>query len=397
VKIATLEGVARAARNAAAHPRSDAPASLAARSGDSSPPYAAPVNWRRVAAATAVLVATTAAPQARAHSGDPNVHARIDAVTPPLPGVTIVVRSGVADELLVVNTTPTPVEVLDANGVPFLRIAQHDVEANFASKDWYLSNSPLGLAQPPRATTATWRTVSRTGSWGWFDHRLHDRARPLTPELRAARTTVRLADWTVPLRYGGRDVTVKGHVEYRPVLGAFRTTVDRTPPGADVDVLDGRVPGVFLRWHGDATLTVAGIGAEPFARLTSNSAEVNAASETWQDDQRLRGQAVTTPADPHTPRWQRQARQPQLTWLDRRLAYAPGAPPDDVARSAKPTTLVEWTIPVTVGTTHDAITGTTTWQPATSDKPRSLVPYAAAALLATAVAATAIRRRAARR
>jgi hypothetical protein len=351
-------------------------------------------------AATAVLVATTAAPQpARAHSGDPDVHARIDAITPELPGVTIVVRSGVADELLLSNTTSTPVEVLDTNGVPFLRIAEHKVEANLASKDWYLSNSPLGLAQPPSTKTATWRTVSRTGSWGWFDHRLHDRARPLTPEMRAARQTIRLADWTVPLRYGGTRVAVKGHVEYRPLLGAFRSTVEHAPPGATVDVLDGRVPGLFLRWSGKTPLLLEGVDGGALALVGRDETLVNAASETWQEDQRLRGNAPPpVPADVTSIRWRRGGTNGRLTWLDRRLAYAPGVPPDDVARSARPTTLVEWTIPASVGGRADEIRGTTEWVPnefTKNDGPNP-VPFVFAGLVLLGVV-TAIRRLVARR
>jgi hypothetical protein len=369
------------------------------------------VTWRRIgrtAGALALVAATAGYPPApaRAHTGDPNVHARVDAVTPELPGVTIQVRSGVADQLLLVNTTPTPVVVLDTKGVPFLRISDRDVEANVGSADWYLSNSPLGIGrQPPKTKATDWHIVSRTGSWGWFDHRLHDRVRPLTQDLRNAKQTLRLAAWRIPLRYGARHVTVTGHVEYRPVLGAFRTTVDSTPPDTDVDVLDGRVPGLFLTWRGGGALVVNGIQGEPFARLTSSRTEVNPTSETWQDDQRLRGSALAAtfaPADPKAqPRWHTESATARLTWLDRRLAYAPGVPPDDVLRSGKPTTLVEWTVPVTIDGRPGAITGTTTWQPtAAKGKTKSTtLPYAAA-LLATAAAvgaAAAIRRRTARR
>jgi hypothetical protein len=317
------------------------------------------MSWR-AAIATALLVATTATP-AGAHSSDPNVFTRIDAVTPDLPGVTIEVRAGVADQLLVVNTTSTVVEVLDATGRPFLRIGSTSVEANYASADWYTSNSPLGLAQrPPKTTKDDWRVVSRGGSWGWFDHRLHDRARPLTPELKAARSVVRLADWTIPLRYGGTPVTVRGHVEYRPVLGAFRTKAEQVPRGVTVDVLDGRVPGLFLGWQGRGTLVVQGVDGEPFARFSAREVQVNEASATWQEDQRLRGNAIAATT---TTSWRAQGTAPRLTWLDRRLAYAPGVAPDSVLHARHDTTVVEWSIPVTVDGRADAIRGTTVWHP----------------------------------
>lgn len=321
--------------------------------------------WR--AALAAVLAAASLAVPANAHEGDPNVFTRVDAITPPLPGVTVEVRAGVADQLLVVNTTDQPVEVLNDAGRAFLRIGPETVQADHNVADWHTSNSPLGLARTPAPTTKQdWRVVARGNSWGWFDHRLHDRAYQRPP---SATTTTRLADWAIPLRHGGRAVAVKGHVEYRPVLGAFRARVAKVPDGVDLDALDGRVPGLFLRWTGTGTLTVRGIEGEPFARLTPQGTEVNDASATWQDDQRLRGKPVTTPADPATPRWRREVPEALLTWLDRRLAYAPGVPPDDALRSSRPTTVVEWDIAVDVDGEPGFLQGVTTWVPAAAESP----------------------------
>jgi hypothetical protein len=299
---------------------------------------------------------------ARAHTSDPTIVARIDAVEPPLPGVTVEVRTGVADQLLLVNTTDTPVEVLGTNGRPFLRIAKDEVTADVSSPDWVPSNSPLGQGSPVSGPP-DWRVVAKGGSWGWFDHRMHAVPRPLTPELVAARRVVRLADWTVPLRQGATRATVRGHVEYRPVLGAFRSRVTSTPDGLTVDVLDGRVPGLFARWTGRGTLTLRGIAGEPFARF-GPAVEVNEASETWQESQRLQGKPTTGVVDPATPRWSR--RDETLTWLDRRLAYAPGVVPDDIAD--RETTLVEWDVAGDVEGREVHVRGTTTWVP--SDPPK---------------------------
>jgi hypothetical protein len=350
-------------------------------------------RWAAVLGVICAGAAALAVPAADAHQSDPSIVTRIDAIEPALPGVTIEVRAGVADQLLVVNTTPTPLTVIATGGEPFLRIGPTTVQANTASPDWYLSNSPLGAARVPGTATPNakpvWRVVANGSSWGWFDHRMHDTSRPLTPELRKARTTVRLADWTIPLRYGATAASVKGHVEYRPLLGAFRSTANAVPPGVTLDVLDGRVPGLFLRWTGIGTLVIHGIAGEPFARITPQGAEVNAASPTWQDDQRLRGAPPpSTPADPKgPPRWHAQNGAPQLTWLDRRLAYAPGFPPDDVARDAHPTTLVEWDIPAEVDGAPTHLTGTTVWQPnATSRDGRGGRTFLYGAIAAGAVA-----------
>jgi hypothetical protein len=346
-------------------------------------------------AAAAVVVA--AALPAAAHQGDPNVFTRIDAVTPELPGVTVEVRSGVADQLLVVNTTPTPVEVLDASGRTFLRIGPDDVEADYAEPDWYTSNSPLGAARTPApGGKPDWRVVARGNAWGWFDHRLHERPFTAPP---AARTVTRLAEWSVPLRHNGSRVTVRGHVEYRPVVGSFRTAVAKVPDGVTLDALDGRVPGLFLQWRGPGTLTVRGIEGEPFARFTSNGVEVNDASATWQDDQRLRGTAPAVPADPVTPRWRKAQAAPSLTWLDRRLSYAPGVPPADALRSVRPTTLVEWDLPADVDGVPARLQGTTSWIPnATGARDDGGTPWLPVVLVAfvVVVAAAVLRRRAER-
>lgn len=298
-----------------------------------------------------------------AHQGDPTIVARIDAVQPPLPGVTVEVRAGVADQLFVANTTGTEVEVLGTGGQPFLRIAKEAVRANVRSKDWLASLSPFGTNRAGQAGTE-WRVVAAHGSWGWFDHRMHDRDRPLTPALRKATTPVTLASWTVPLRHGGATHDVHGHVEYRPVTGAFRSRATSVPDGASVDVLDGRVPGLFVRWTGRGTLTVRGIEGEPFARLSPKGTEVNDASATWHDDRGLRGNASPPAVDPNgTPRWRRVADAPAFTWLDRRLAYAPGVPSDDALRRKDPTTMVEWEIPADVDGRPTRITGETVWHP----------------------------------
>lgn len=336
----------------------------------------------------ALLLLLPAVP-AHAHDNDPSVVARLDAVEPPLAdGVVVEVRAGVADQLLLVNPTPTPVEVVGMDGRPFLRIGANGVEADVASPDWPLSNSPAGLAStPPPGRPAQWRLVSREHSWGWFDHRLHPASNLLTAGVRRARRVVRLADWSVPLRQGTTRALARGHVEYRPVLGAFRSRVTAVPDGVHAEALDGRVPGLFVTWRGTGTLTLAGIDGEPFARFSRDGVDVNEASATWQDDQRLRGHSLTVVAQ--GPRWRHVSDTPSLTWLDRRLAYAPGVPPDDAID--RETTLVEWSV--------GGIRGETVWVPNAPAKRRdghALVWLGAAAVVAGA-ALVALRRTQGRR
>lgn len=352
----------------------------------------APRKTRAARVGLPLLAVVLAALPAGAHQSDPNVFTLIDAVTPPLPGVVVQIRAGVADQLFLTNTTTTPVEVLDTRGKPFLSIGPYEVRADLSSPDWYTSNSPLGLAQSPPTDPSGWRVVARGSSWGWFDHRMHDRPAGRPP---AARQVTKLNDWIVPLRHDGTEAQVKGHVEYRPVVGAFRTQVAKTPPDVSLDALDGRVPGLFLRWRGAGTLTVDGIDGEPFARFTSTGVEVNDASATWQEDQRLRGRTVRTPADATSPVWRAVGITPQLTWLDRRLAYAPGIPPGDALRSTRPTTVVEWDIAVDLAGVAGHLQGTTTWVPTAAQGNRDRAPWLPWALVLVVAAGglVALRRR----
>ena len=309
-------------------------------------------------ALVALLLAVPVSPAA-AHQGDPFVFARIDAIDPAVPGLTVEVRTGPADQLLLVNDTGTPVEVLDADGEPFLRIGPDDVSADVTSAAWHLSNSPEGTARTPAPGPPFWRTVARGSSWGWFDHRMHDREYDTT----LVETVTRLADWTVPLRVGEREVTVRGHTERRPWEGSFRSRLAEPLPDLDVDVADGRVPGLFARWHGSGTVVIYGIDGEPFARLGPRGTEVNEASPTWRDDQQLRGVALAPYVEENGPRWHDTGADGILVWLDRRLAYAPGVPSADVLRAREPVTVVEWDIRVDMDGTTRHLQGVTEWVP----------------------------------
>lgn len=315
--------------------------------------------WRHLL--VAFLVATSLAVPADAHLGDPNAFSIVDAIEPELPGVTVEVRVGVTDQLLVVNTTDAPVEVLDRAGRPFLRIGPTVVEADYSSADWYQTNSPLGLAEPPKASDGPqWRVVARGSSWGWFDHRLHEES--YVPPKDPTRTA-RLADWTIPLRHKGSAVAVRGHLEYRPVAGTFRTRLAKIPGTMSFQTFDGRVPGIFLGWSEPESLTVYGIEGEPFVRFSDKGVERNEASPTHQDDLRLRGDQPTGVVDVAAPRWKVVAPRGPVSWLDRRLAYAPGVPPPDVLRSRRETVMVEWDIPVDIGGVRDTVQGVTEWVP----------------------------------
>jgi hypothetical protein len=339
----------------------------------------------------AVLVALPCVPAA-AHETDPRISAVLDSIRPALPASVVVqVRAGIAEEVVAQNPTTTPLEVLGAGDRAFLRISHAGVQADLGSPDWYLTNSPTGSGPIPAiaapGSPPRWVTISTGDSWGWFDHRLHPQR--LQAPANATRRQ-RLADWVIPVEYGGARSRLLGHLEYLPVLGAFSVTADPAPAGLSVSVLDGRLPGLFLTDTGGHTVVVFGSDGKPFVRLQPGRAEVDEGSPSWADDQRARGNAVTAVA--HRPQWRRIADSATVTWLDPRLRYPQDLPRDPTKAAA----LARWTIPLTLNGRRAALTGLITWTPApeatrsSGGSDRARVFTVVGILLLGAAAATAV-------
>ena len=343
---------------------------------------------RGVVALVAACAGVPVGPPAAAHQIAPYVFTVLDSVTPPLDGVTVKVRAGVADQLLVVNATDSPVEVLDDAGRPFLRIGPERIEGDESSPAWHTSDTPLGVAAVPAPGPPRWGYVARGGTWGWFDHRLHPAPLTAPPEARAATT---LVEWRVPLRHRGTTHVVAGRVEHRPLPGTIRSRVARGPRGAVVEVGDGRVPALTVTRRGAGTLVVTGADGAPFARLSSFGVEADGESPTWLDDRRLRG--IRSPTVPYLVldeeiHWRRVGSGDSYSWFDWRLAYGPGQPPEDVVRSRRVTTLVEWDIAVDVDGVLDHVQGVTEWVPDDVVEPSGRVAVGATVAVYALVAVT---------
>lgn len=289
------------------------------------------------------LALLAGAPSAVAHEVDPSVLTVIDSITPPVPGITVDVGTSVTTELLLDNTTAHPVEVLDDSGQPFLRIGPGGVEGNLAAPAWYLSNQPLGSgsAIPAGASTDApdrWVVVSTEHAWGWFDHRLHPT--PLAGVLGEGRRPT----FEIPLRTNGRAVVVSGHLEPRTTVPRFAATLTATPDPASglvVQLLDGRAPGLFVRYDGAGEAVVEGRDGEPFLRLRPNGAEVNEHSPTWLFTAQARGEDLAgVVADPTAaPAWRSVSGGPSYAWLDpRALIEEVGSEP----------VRLDWSVPVQV-------------------------------------------------
>jgi hypothetical protein len=344
---------------------------------------------RRLVAVGATLGLLLLVSPASAHSTDPRIVSVIDGVRPALPTEVVVqVRANLAAQLVVDNPTVTPLDVLAPTGQPFLRISRAGVFGNLGSGEFFATSTPNGGTTHPSGADR-FVQLSTGHSWGWYDHRLHPLA---LAAPRDERHRARLGTFEVPLRYGGTAVTVRGHLEFQPLLGQFEDTVSAAPPGLSASVLQGRLPGLFVTVQ--APLTVLGRDGEPFLRSDGRVLSINTSSRTYVEDQQARGVQVGPPAV--TASWKRLPGR-TFTWLDDRLRYASAAPPDRALRRSGATVIGSWRIPVLAGSSSTALTGDIRWVPSgvatSSAAGRPVWPYVGGALVVLLAAAAAIRLR----
>ena len=356
---------------------------------------------RRLAVVVLLLVGALAAP-ASAHEADPRVVTTLESVEPALPEEVVVqVQAGIATQLVASNPTSTVLEVVGTGGRPFLRISRAGVEADVGSAEFFTTSSPSGAA--PRGAgdePARWVRISSGSSWGWYDHRLHpEQVRAPADEDRPAR----LADFAVPLRYGEQQVTARGRVDFRPLLGGFLVSADPAPAGLTVQALPGRLPGVFLSAQPGVRVSVEGRDGEPFLRITDAGVEVNVRSRTHVEDRAARGQQVEPPAP--TPEFRLLAPGARSwTWLDTRLRYPADLPPQPALTADGPTRLQAWELPAEVDGRPAELTGAISWVPEASAaasvrgeqaeaEGRSRLPYALGSAALVLVGAVLLLRR----
>jgi hypothetical protein len=317
---------------------------------------------------------------AHAHSGgDPHVIPVLDEVPSELDGVSVQTAFSVAPQLVLTNPTDAPVEVLSPERTPFLRVGPNGVEGNVNARDWYTTNDPFGAKPIPEhlragdgTPEARWERVSREPSWGWFDQRISPRAIVVSPKTIAAGGPATLRTWTVPVRYRGKVVELKGRIVYRPLRGGFRYGLaggeqTATPvPGVSVSILEGAgVPGVFLTNTTDREVVVVGKDGEPFLRFSSKGVEANALSPSWVQAQRIRGEASPDAATDAKalPRWQLETPQQAFGWLEPRGSFGADEPGLEIVRLGVPVDVRRWEIPLDVGGQRHVVQAVTQWVP----------------------------------
>jgi hypothetical protein len=313
---------------------------------------------------------------AAGHEEVPGVSTLFDRAVPELPaGVTVQIVRSAADQIVLANDSAEEVEVLADAGEAFLRITRSGTFANLASPTWYAVQlpEPTVVAPPPgvragAATPARWERVSSAPAYSWFDHRLHP-APLAAPPAAEPGVPVRLEEWRVPVRVGGRPVELLGHRQFTRLAGSVTASLDQAAlqgSGLTVSVASGRVPAVVLEASGAVTagpVVVLGREGEQMLRLTTSGVEANVASPTWALTAATRDGAAPVAAPVAAGTWQRISELPVVTWLEPRAAYQPGVPPPGVQRSATPVELERWEVPLEVAGRPFTLRGTTTWLP----------------------------------
>jgi hypothetical protein len=147
--------------------------------------------------------------------------ARVLAVSPEVPGISVRVLS-FGDELEVVNTTGTDVEVPGYSDEPYLRIGPDGVWRNANSPATYINLDRYGRTTLPAdadpAAAPDWVQVSTEPAYVWHDHRTHWMSEELLPpEVAADPTREHLVfEWVVPMAHAGTPVAVRGELTWNP-------------------------------------------------------------------------------------------------------------------------------------------------------------------------------------
>ena len=205
---------------------------------------------------------------------------RVTSVSPEVPGVTVrVLQFG--DELEVVNTTGTEVEIPGYSDEPYLRIGPDGVWRNSRSPATYLNLDRYGRADVPESVDVEaepeWVQVSTEPQYVWHDHRTHWMSEgQLPPRVAADPDREHLvASWVVPMTHGATPVEVAGELTWAPppspwLVWPAHLAVAALGLAAGLVARSARPLGVAMLLGGAAALAHALTTPEPPASVASH-------------------------------------------------------------------------------------------------------------------------------
>jgi hypothetical protein len=222
----------------------------------------------------ATLASLALAGPASAHVGGgvagSDFDGRVTALTPDLPGVTVrVLQFG--DDLELINSSGTEVEVPGYDAEPYLRIGPNGVWRNERSPATYINLDRYARVTLPDGVDShadpRWVRLSTQPHYVWHDHRTHWMTPGLLPPVVAAdpgRSHTVFA-WRVPLRFGDTAAEVDGVLTWTPppspwlvwpvylavaLVAAAAGLAGRTPRPLGAVMLVGAAAAL---WHAGAT------------------------------------------------------------------------------------------------------------------------------------------------
>lgn len=292
----------------------------------------------------------------QAHSGGDNaVQAELGEQDAIWQHMTVQVRHSLAPQILIANHGQQTLEILDQNGVAFVRIEPQGVFANVTAAAWYNTYSTAGLSVPKKArdpdTPPQWQQVSEQSQWGWFDPRLASTDVPPPPGAQTQHVSQTFAAWQIPARIDGAPVSLRGHYRYTPPQTRSRQARLRNENlaqnGIGVQLIPGPVDAFMLQNHTDQSVTVMGYAGEPFLKIGPDAVQANLSSPTWREWGRV---SLSADSPDEQVSWQRVAGGSTFTWLDPRTQIT-----DEQAAAS------QWQIPVQVGEQSLALAGESRW------------------------------------
>jgi hypothetical protein len=312
------------------------------------------MRWERVILVGVVWIAALSmGPIANAHEENAlSGLTVIDSVEPHVDGLEIKIVHLGAPAIVARNDSDRVLEVLDADGRPFLRIGPRGVWANAASPMTYRSLTP-GASAPIDAGKPRWTRLSSDPYWSWFD-----------PRLTFARDR---HQWRIDMRVGDLPVVARGGFEGLQGHGHFVAQLEAPViDGLELRLIQGPIPALFARNDTGRTLHVAGRDGEPMLRIEPHGVWANLSSPSYY----LGGaQAILeVPRDLDAsapPEWRKVSSQPVWAWLEQRAVV----PADLYERNALgdgPETVMTWTSPMTIGKSSIAVGGRVEWRPPAS-------------------------------
>jgi hypothetical protein len=316
------------------------------------------------------LALLMAAPLAWSHgAGNDDVIVTMDAVPAALGKMRVELRKTLAPQLVLENTSGSPVEVIGSDGIAFLRLGPAGAEANINAPDWYRFYSTSGTPLPERLTQLkkgqrlpeNWQTVSRSPAWGWFDARLDTESLKVPHKARDSALPVAFKSWKIPLRLAGRTQFLSGHFQTMPAISgraeARLTSASELAPGVMLQVLQGPVPAFMLANDSSEPVVILDGDGAPLLEIGPAGVRVNTRSSGWIGSGLAESGFAPMPvAAGDGPLWLVRSTTPRFTWLEPRAAMTL------TAGKRQQTT---WTIPYVLqasgGDVSGKVQGSTQW------------------------------------